>query len=73
MNNSTFRKTMENVRKYRDIRLLTTGKRRRYLVSEQNYHTTKWFLEKLLGSEMRKTKSKNEQTNLSSSDNIRNQ
>ena len=73
MNNSTFKKTMENVRKYRDIRLLTTGKRRSYLVSEQNYHTVKWFLEKLLGREMRKTKSKNEQTNLSSSDNIRNQ
>ena len=43
MNNSVFRKTMENVRKHRDIKLVTTDKRRNELVSEPNYHPTKWF------------------------------
>ena len=41
MNNSVFGKTMENVRKHRDIRLVTTDKRRNQLVSEPNYHATK--------------------------------
>ena len=41
MNNSVFGKTMENIRQYRDIKLLTTNKRRNQLVSEPNYHTTK--------------------------------
>ena len=41
MNNSVLGKTMENVRKHRDIRLVTTEKRRIKLVSEPNYHTTK--------------------------------
>ena len=43
MNNAVFGKTMENVRKHRDIKLVTTDKRRNQLVSEPNYHTTKWF------------------------------
>ena len=43
MNNAVFGKTMENVRKYRDIELLTTERRRNYLVSKPNYHTTKFF------------------------------
>ena len=43
MNNSVFGKTMENVRNYRNIKLLTTGKRRKRLVSESNYHTLKKF------------------------------
>ena len=38
MNNSVFRKTMENVRKHRDIKLVRTDKRRNQLVSEPNYH-----------------------------------
>ena len=38
MNNSVFGKTMENVRKHRDIKLVTTDKRRNQLVSESNYH-----------------------------------
>ena len=38
MNNSVFGKTMENVRKHRDIKLVTTGKRRNQLVSEPNYY-----------------------------------
>ena len=42
MNNGRFGRTMENVRKHRDIELVTTGRRRNYLVSEPNYHTTKF-------------------------------
>ena len=41
MNNSALGKTMENVRKHRDIKLVTTEKKRSKLVSEPNYHTTK--------------------------------
>ena len=58
MNNAVFRKTMENVRKHRDIKLVTTDKRRNRLVSEPNYHTTKWFSENLLAIEMKKAKVK---------------
>ena len=43
MNNAAFGKTMENVRKPRGIKLVTTNKRRNCLVSEPNYHTTKCF------------------------------
>ena len=58
MNNSVFGKTMENVRKHRDIKLVTTEKRRNKLVSEPNYHTTKHFSENLSAIEMKKTKVK---------------
>ena len=58
MNNAVFGKTMENVRKHRDIKLVTTDKRRNQLISEPNYHTTKWSSEKLLAIEMKKTKVK---------------
>ena len=54
MNNAVFGKTIENVRKRRDIKLVTTNKRRRYLVSEPNYHTTKWFSENVLAIETKK-------------------
>ena len=54
MNNSVFGKTMENVRKHRDIKLVTTDKRRNQLVSETNYHTAKWFSKNLLGIEIKK-------------------
>ena len=43
------------MRKHRDIKLVTTNKRRYRLVSEPNYHTTKWFSENLLAIEMKKT------------------
>ena len=46
---------MENVQKHRDIKLATTEKRRNYLVSEPNDHTTKFFPENLIGIEMKKT------------------
>ena len=54
MNNSVFGKTMENVRKHIDIKLVTTDKKRNQLVSGPNYHTTKWFSENLLATEMKK-------------------
>ena len=47
MNNSVFGKPMGNVRKHRDIKLVTTNSRISHLVSEPNYHTTKWFSENL--------------------------
>ena len=56
INNSVFGKTMENVRNYRDIKLVTTNKRRKRLVSEPNYHTHKNFSEDLTPIEMKKTK-----------------
>ena len=56
MTNSVFGKTMENVRNHRDIKLVTTNERRNKLVSEPNYHTTKYFSENLLAIEIRKTK-----------------
>ena len=49
---------MENMRKPRDIRLVTTKKQRSKLISEPNYHTTKYFSENLLAIEMKKTKVK---------------
>ena len=58
MNNAVFGNRMENVRKHRDIRLVTTDKRRNQLVTEPNYHTTKWFSENLLAIEIKKTKVK---------------
>ena len=58
MNNSVFGKTMENVRKYRDMKLVTKDKRRNRLVSEPNYNTTNWFSENLLAIDMKKTKVK---------------
>ena len=54
MNNAAFVKTMENVRKHRDIRLVTTERRRNYLVLEPNYHTTKFSQKNLLAIEMKK-------------------
>ena len=58
MKNFVFGKTMENVRKYRDIKLVITDKRRNQLVSEPNYHTTKYFSEKVVVIEMKKIKVK---------------
>ena len=58
MINSVFGKTMENLRKHRDIKLVTTDEKRSKLISEPNYHTTKRFSENLLAIEMKKTKLK---------------
>ena len=43
ISDAVFGKTMENVGKHRNIKLVTTERRRNYLVSEPNYHTTKFF------------------------------
>ena len=51
MKDSVFGHTFINVRKQRDIKLVATDKRRNQLVSEPNYHATKWFSEKLLATE----------------------
>ena len=58
MNNAIFVKPMENVRKHRDIKLVTTDKRRNNLVSEPNYHAIKCFSENLAAIEMKNTKIK---------------
>ena len=55
MNNAVFGKTMKNVRKHRDIKIVTTERRRSYLVLEPNYHTKKFFIENLLTIELKKT------------------
>ena len=58
MNNAVFGKTMENVRKHRHIKLVTTGKKRSKLVSEPNYHTMNYISEDLSIIEMKRTKVK---------------
>ena len=58
MNNSVFGKTKENIRKHRDIKLVTTDKKRSKLVSEPNYHTISLISEDLSITEMKKTKVK---------------
>ena len=47
MSNAVFGKTMENFRKHRDIKLVTTDKKRSKLVSEPNYHTMNYTSEDL--------------------------
>ena len=56
MNNAVFGKTIENVKKHKDIKLVTAKRRKNYLVSEPNYHTTKFFTENLLVIEMKNIK-----------------
>ena len=58
MNNSVFGKTMENVRNHRDIKLVTSDKRRKRLVSEPNYHSNKKLSEHLMAIEMKKIRVK---------------
>ena len=42
------------MRKHQDIKLVTTERKRDYLVSEPNYHTKKFFAKNLLAIEMKK-------------------
>ena len=58
MNNAVFGKTMENIRKHKDIKLVTTNRRRSKLVSEPNYHTINYISEDLSIIKMNKTKIK---------------
>ena len=58
MNNAVFGKTMENVRKHRDIKLVKIDCKRNKLVSESNYHTMKLIEENLSIIEMKKVKVK---------------
>ena len=54
MDHAVFGKTMENMRKQKDIKLVQTERRRNSLVSEASYHTTQSFTEYLLAIEMTK-------------------
>ena len=58
MNNSVFGKTMENVRNHRNIKLVTSHKRRKRLVSEPNRHLHEKFSDHLMAIEMKKTRIK---------------
>ena len=58
MNNVVFGKTMENIRKHRDIKLVTTDKKRNKLVSEPTYHTINYISEDLSIIEINKMKVK---------------
>ena len=53
-NSSVYAKTMEHVRKHRDIRLVKTNKKRNIIACEPNYHSTKCISEDLLIMEMKK-------------------
>ena len=54
MNNAIFGKTIENLRKHRDVKLLATERKINHLVLEPNDHTTKFFTEYVLAIEMEK-------------------
>ena len=56
MNNAVFGKTMENIRKHRNIKLVRTDKKK--LVSEPNYYTMNYISEDLSIIEMKRTKVK---------------
>ena len=58
MNNSIFGKTIDNVRNYRNIKPVTSDKRRKRLVSEPNFHSHKTFFDHLMAKEMKKIREK---------------
>ena len=45
---AVFGKTMKNVRKHRDVKLVTIERRRNHLVSKSNYDTTSFFTKKFV-------------------------
>ena len=56
MNNAVFGKTMENLRKHTEIKLVTSNGMRKNIASEPNYHSCKCFSERFMATEMIKTK-----------------
>ena len=58
MNKSGFVKTMESVKKCRDIKLVRTDQKRDYLLLQSNYHIIKWYSENLFTIKMSQTKVK---------------
>ena len=58
MNNAVLGKTIENIRKHRDIKLVKSDKKRDKLVSEPNFHTMKLIDNNIAIIEMRKVKVK---------------
>ena len=62
MNNAVSAKTVENVRKHKVIKLVTTERRKNYLLSEPNYHIIKFCTEDLLAIELKKKKTKQNRT-----------
>ena len=58
MNNAVFGRSIMNVRRHRDIKLVTDNNKRCQLASRPNYHTTKQFSENFLVIGMKKTKIK---------------
>ena len=58
MNKSGFVKTMESVRKCRDIKLVRTDQKRDYLLLQSNYHIIQWYSENLFTIKMSQTKVK---------------
>ena len=56
MNNTVLRKTVENMIKHRDIKLVTTEVRRNYFLPKPSYQTTTFFIEKILEIEIKITK-----------------
>ena len=56
MNNSVFGRTMENIRKHRNIKLVTTEEKYLYMVMKPNFKSGVLFGENLMGCEMGKIK-----------------
>ena len=44
INNAVFGEAMENFRKHRDSKFVTTEPRRKYFVSKRSYHAMNFFL-----------------------------
>ena len=63
-NNTLFGKTMKNVRKHRDVKLVTTERKTIYLVSKPNYHTKRFFTEHLLAIKLKKKKKNTKKTKM---------